>query len=47
MEARKAQPELVFSEIGAGESFETHTPPVESIEGIETQHLVEQVRPAA
>jgi ribonuclease HII len=47
MEARKAQPELVFSEIGAGESFESHTPPVESIHVIETQHLVEQARPAA
>jgi ribonuclease HII len=47
MEARKAQPELVFSEIGAGESFESHTPPVESIAVIETQHLVEQARPAA
>jgi ribonuclease HII len=47
MEARKTQPELAFSEIGASESFETHTPQVESIHAVETQHLVEQARPAA
>ncbi len=44
---RQAQPELVLEEIGSGESFAPHTPPVESIEVIETQHLVEQTGPAA
>ena len=47
IEARKAQPELAFSEIADGESFKSHTPPVKSIHAIGTQHLVDQPRPAA
>jgi ribonuclease HII len=42
-----AQPALVFEEIAPAESFESHTPPVESIEVIETQDVVEQPRTAA
>jgi hypothetical protein len=38
------QPELVFEEI---ESFESHPPEIESDQGAVTQHVVEQVRPAA
>ena len=45
--ARDAQPELVFEEIGGGESSAPHIPAVETLEGIETQHLVDQPRPAA
>ena len=40
---RDAQPELVFEEIALAESFETHTPEVESIRIVETQDVV--VRP--
>jgi ribonuclease HII len=47
MEARKAQPELQFSEIEPGESFAPHPPVVESAEAVRTQYLVEQARPAA
>lgn len=47
IEARKAQPELVFEEIAPAESFAPHPPSVESIERMETQHLVERPRPAA
>ena len=47
VEARKAQPELVFEEIVAVESFESHTPAVESVEPIETQHVVDLPRSAA
>src|SRR5206468_5834977 len=47
IEARKAQPELVLAEIGAGESSAPHPPLIESVESIQTQHLVEQPRPAA
>jgi ribonuclease HII len=47
IEARKAQPELVFEETGAGESFESHTPEIESDGRIVTQHLVVMPRPAA
>jgi len=36
------QPELVFEEIPAAESFAPHTPAVESIQIVETQHIVEQ-----
>jgi ribonuclease HII len=46
IEARNAQPELAF-EISAGESFQSHPPAIESIDIAETQHVVEQVRPAA
>jgi ribonuclease HII len=41
------QPELVFEEIAQGESFAPHPPAVESIEIVETQHLVDQPHPAA
>jgi ribonuclease HII len=44
---RSAQPELVFEEIAVGESFESHPPRVESAPAELTQHIVEQVRPAA
>ena len=47
IEARNAQPELVFEEIGTSESFAPHPPPIESVTGAETQHLVEQPRSAA
>jgi ribonuclease HII len=47
IEARRAQPELVFSEIGTGESFAPHPPAVESIDPVLTQDLVEQPRSAA
>jgi ribonuclease HII len=47
IEARKAQPELVFEETGAGESFESHTPEIESDGRIVTQHLVVMPRPAS
>ena len=41
------QPELVFERIGPGESSVPHPPAVESIEIIETQHLVVQPQTAA
>jgi ribonuclease HII len=41
------QPELVFEEIAAGESFESHTPSVESVPDEMTQHLVVEPRTAA
>jgi hypothetical protein len=41
------QPELVFEEIAESESFAPHPPAVESIEIVETQHLVDQPHPAA
>jgi ribonuclease HII len=47
IEARRAQPELVFEEIGPVESFAPHPPPIESIPIVETQHVVEQPRPPA
>jgi ribonuclease HII len=47
IEARKAQPELVFEEIHTGESFAPHPPAIESVEPLRTQHVVEQPRPAA
>jgi ribonuclease HII len=42
-----SQTELVFEEIRPSESFEPHTPEIESAERIETQHLVEQPHQAA
>jgi ribonuclease HII len=47
IEARNAQPELVFAEIATGESFAPHPPAVESESVAQTQHLVEQPRSAA
>ncbi len=47
IEARRMQPELVFSEIEAGESSGPHPPAVESSEGRVTQHVVEQPRSPA
>ncbi len=44
---REAQPELVFEEIGGGESFAPHPPPLESNMIVETQHLVDEPRSAA
>jgi ribonuclease HII len=43
IQERQAQPELVFEEI---ESFESHTPEIESEAVTVTQHLVEQPRSA-
>jgi len=42
-----SQTELVFEEIEAAESFESHPPAVESAAHAETQHLVVQPHPAA
>jgi ribonuclease HII len=42
-----SQPELVFEEIGGSESSTPHTPQIESIELMETQHVVEQPHSAA
>jgi ribonuclease HII len=47
IEARKAQPELVFEEIGTGESFESHPPQIESTPPDVTQYIVGQAPPAA
>ena len=47
VEARKAQPELVFAEIATSESFAPHPPAIESDGVVQTQHLVEEPRPAA
>jgi hypothetical protein len=44
---KDAAPELVFEEIRPGESFAPHPPQIESIEIVETQHLVDQPRTAA
>jgi ribonuclease HII len=41
-----ARPALVFEEIPAAESFGSHPPEIESIQIIETQHVVEQPRTA-
>ena len=41
------QTELVFEEIAPAESFESHTPVVESTEVVETQHIVVQPQTAA
>lgn len=40
IELRQAQPELVLEELTGSESFESHTPSVESAGFTETQHLV-------
>ena len=45
--ARIAEPELVFEQIPAGESFESHTPEIESAPDAMTQYIVEQPRSAA
>ena len=45
--ARTAEPELVFEQIPAGESFESHTPEIESAPGPVTQYVVEQPHSAA
>jgi ribonuclease HII len=47
IEARKAQPELVFTEIAGSESFAPHPPAVESAPLVLTQHIVEEPRSAA
>jgi ribonuclease HII len=47
IEARKAQPELVLTEISGSESFESHPPVVESAPLAPTQHIVDEARPAA
>jgi ribonuclease HII len=47
MEARKAQPELVFERIQDGESFAPHPPEVESAPPAVTQYLVVEPRSAA
>jgi ribonuclease HII len=41
------QQQLVFEEIAPGESFESHTPEIESAPGEVTQHLVVEPRTAA
>jgi ribonuclease HII len=41
------QPELVFERIGTGESSAPHPPVVESVDMLETQHLVVQPQSAA
>lgn len=46
IEARRAQPDLVF-EIVESESSQPHSPQVESASPSATQHLVEQLPPAA
>ena len=46
IEARRAQPDLVF-EIVESESSQPHSPQVESASPLATQHLVEQLPPAA
>ena len=47
IEARRSQPEIVFTEIASGESFAPHPPEIESIEIVETQHVVDQPQTAA
>jgi ribonuclease HII len=47
VEARAAQPELELVEMRPGESFESHTPELESAPEKVTQHLVVQPRPAS
>jgi ribonuclease HII len=42
-----SQAELVFEEIGAGESFESHPPEIESFERVESQDIVVQPQTAA
>jgi uncharacterized cupredoxin-like copper-binding protein len=45
--AATEESELVFEEIGAGESFESHPPEVESGPVLTTQHVVELPRSVA
>ena len=47
IEARKSQPELELIEIESSESFESHTPKVESEPAEVTQHIVVEPRTAA
>lgn len=47
IEARRDQPELVFTEIAGSESFAPHPPAVESAPVVLTQHIVEEPRSAA
>jgi ribonuclease HII len=47
IEARRSQPELVFTEIEAAESFAPHPPEIESPPAVLTQHSVEEPRSAA
>ncbi len=47
IELGHAQPELQLVEMPVSESFESHTPEVESREASETQHVVVSPRPAA
>ena len=47
IEARRSQPEIVFTEIASGESFAPHPPEIESTPVILTQHIVEQPGSAA
>ncbi len=47
IEARRAQPELVFAEIRYSGSFAPHPPEIESTPVVMTQHVVDQRRPAA
>jgi ribonuclease HII len=44
---KNTAPELVFEEIRPAESFESHPPQIESLEIVETQHLVDQPQRAA
>ena len=46
IELRESQPELEIIEIRESESFESHTPAVESVESQKTQHLVLSASPA-
>jgi ribonuclease HII len=43
----RAQPELVFEEIAPAESFESHTPEIESAPEVVTQYIVDQPGSAA
>jgi ribonuclease HII len=47
IEARRDQPELVFTEIAGSESFAPHPPAVESAPVVLTQHIVQEPRSAA
>ena len=47
IELREAQPELEIIEIQHSESFESHTPPIESAPAEVTQHIVVTTRSAA
>jgi len=47
IEARRGQPQLVFTEIEPGESFAPHPPEIESTPVVLTQYIVEEPRSAA